>query len=588
LLTAASRAEEPASVASDPSAAKDTKVQEAKDALEKPAPKAPRKPKKPLPPAWPMPFDERFVLDTGRIPTREPTPDTTTFQVHGEAQFQLQAMSNLPLQQRIGAAPGEGANLGTNWRLLHWLRVKPIFQFRDKLRIVGEIDIPAGMVAGQLTQLVSAARDDYAKLLWYEVHPRQLYLEYMTPVGLVRVGHQTSYWGMGLIANDGDHPQLFGEYRRGSITERLLFATKPMGKDSPLTLAIAGDLVFQDSRASLVGDIPRGVTPADELGAGDANAEANKGRDRALQVVGAVRWKQNHFEAGVYGVYRYQERTNRSTDDLTKFTEQLQVGVIDFAGKFDVVLPGTRSFLFGEWELAYIGGKTNYVRNVELLQAGRDERIISWGGAGKVGVVRVNGTGKGAWGDVVVAVEYGYASGDADPYDGITRRFTMDQNHNVGLIMFDQVLAWKTARAATIAQDPRITYRPSPGLEFLPSEGAVFGAAYVNPTIVVRPKRWLDLKGGVVIGQTTADFVDPFHVGALGSYANYEGGSPKKHDLGLELDLGADVRIPVRSGFGVNGGVEGAVFFPGGAFDDALGARLPKQFLVNTKLGVQF
>ena len=125
------------------------------------------------------------------------------------------------------------------------------------------------------------------------------------------------------------------------------------------------------------------------------------------------------------------------------------------------------------------------------------------------------------WGDLVVSVELGYASGDADPNDGVTRRFTFDQNHNVGLVLFDHVLAYKTARAATIAADPNIVHRASPGLQFLPSEGGVFGAAYLYPTVVVRPASWVDLKAGMVIAQTTADLVDPFHYGALGDYANY-------------------------------------------------------------------
>ncbi len=542
------------------------------------------------PPEKPLAFDDRFVLDTGRIPITEPTPSSISFQFHGEAQFRLQAMNNLPLQQRIGAAPGEGATLGQNWRLVHWLRLKPLFQYSDKLKIAGEIDVPAGMVAGQLTQLVSAARDDYAQYTWYEVHPRQLYIEYDSPIGIVRAGQQTSHWGMGLVANDGDHPQLFGDYRRGAIVERLLFATKPFGKDSPLAIALAGDLVYQDSRASLVGDIPRLKQPSEELDPAGASPDpsALHGRDRALQFVGAVRWKSEHIEAGVYGVYRHQERKAFATDELTEFPEKLQVGVIDVAGKFNAPLPGNKAFVFGEYEVAYIAGKTNYVRNIELTRAGLDEKIQTWGGAAKLGMVHVQGSGAKAWGDAVVSLEYGFASGDADPYDGITRRFTMDQNHNVGLVLFHHVLAWKTARAATIAQDPRITFRPSPGLEFLPSEGGIFGATYFNPTVVVRPKRWIDVKGGVVIAQTTADFVDPYHVGALGNYANYDGGNSKRHDLGVELDLGSDVRIPVRTGFCAQLGVEGGVLFPGNAFDNALGAHLPNQYVLNTKAGVQF
>jgi hypothetical protein len=530
-------------------------------------------------------FDERFVLDTGRMPIKPPMPRVVSFQVHGELQFRGLAYSDVALEPRIGAPAGEGATLGSNGRLVTWLRLKPIFQYSDRLRVVGEIDVPVGVVAGQTTQLVTAALDDASELAWYGVRPRQLYVEVQTPIGMVRAGQQTSHWGMGLVANDGDHATLFGDYRRGTIVERLLFATRPLGKSSPLSLAVAGDIVFQDSRAFLVGDIPRNRTPQDELG---ATGGPNFGRDRAFQAVGAVRWQDRHVEAGVYGIYRNQQRNNRSTGSLTPFEEYLEVGVIDVAAKFHAPVPGSASYVFGEAEAAYIGGKTNYLRNVELQQADGTETIQSWGGAAKLGAVHVAGSGKDAWGKLVVAVEYGFASGDADPYDGTTRRFTMDQNHNVGLVLFDHVLAWKTARSATIAQDPSVVYRPAPGLDFLPSEGAVFGASYLNPTLVVRPKRWLDVKGGVVIAQSTADVVDPYQAGAQGRYLNYDRGRPDRRDLGVELDAGADVRLPVKSGFVVQLGAEGGVLFPGGAFANAAGATLGTQFLVNSRLGLQF
>jgi hypothetical protein len=185
-------------------------------------------------------------------------------------------------------------------------------------------------------------------------------------------------------------------------------------------------------------------------------------------------------------------------------------------------------------------------------------------------------------------MEWGYASGDADPYDGVTHRFTFDENHNVGLVLFDHVLGWKTARAATIAQDPAIVARGNPGLDFLPSNGGVFGASYLYPTLVVRPRPWIDLKAGAVIAQTTSDFVDPFHAGALGNYANYDGGDPRAHDLGVELDAGVDGRILIGNIVNLTVGAEGGVFFPGGAFEDEAGNSLGRQFLLNTKLGLVF
>jgi hypothetical protein len=508
-------------------------------------------------------FEERFLVDHGRIPIPTATPTTMSFAFRGEYQMRLRGHTDLPLEPAIGGAAG--STLGQNAYLYHWLRLKPVFQYEDVLKIVGEIDFPRGLIAGDTTELVTAARDDLAEDHWYEVHPRALYLEYLTPIGLLRVGHQPSHWGMGLLANDGDRPTLFGDYRRGAIVERLLFATRPGGKDSELVIALGGDLVFEDARAQIIEG------------------------DRALQAVLAVRWEEPRWNIGAYAVFRHQERDSEATVSFTPFSEDLTIGAIDLAGAFNADLPDVDGYIFGEMEAALIAGGTTMIRNIDLTAAGEEEAIFTFGGAARLGVVHVAESDEGErFGRVAFSLEYGYASGDADPYDGVTRRFSFDQNHNVGLLMFDHVLAWKTARAATIAQDPAIVNRPAPGLQFLPSEGGIFGAQYLNPTVVVRPLHWLDAKAGMVLAQTTADLVDPYHAGALGNYANYDGGDETKHDLGVELDLGVDARLRVASELTVNLGVEGGVLFPGKALDDAAANRYPTQYMVNSKLGAQF
>ena len=57
--------------------------------------------------------------------------------------------------------------------------------------------------------------------------------------------------------------------------------------------------------------------------------------------------------------------------------------------------------------------------------------------------------GRTRWGDFVAELEWGYASGDADPTDGVTRRFTMDPNHNVGLVLYP-LSAFRAANAAAL------------------------------------------------------------------------------------------------------------------------------------------
>ncbi len=527
-------------------------------------------------------FLDRYVLESARVTPLPLDHDFLVFSLHGEYEARFRALTDLRLQPPIrGAVPSEDgepapdpALLGQNAYLYHWLRMNGRIVFRDGIIGVAQIDVPRGLIAGQTTQYVSQARDPLDSYNWYDVHPRDLYVEFRSPIGVFRVGQQTSYWGEGLLANDGNHPQMFGDTMRGAITERLLYATSPMGKDTPLFLAVAGDFVFEDNTADVMGNSPDQPTG-----------------DLAGQAVVAIGLRSDWAEIGLYGVYRHQER--QLTSRVTPYDETLDVGVADVAGKIRGRIPGTDAYAYAKGEAALVAGRTSYVRSSYVNQLSPtseldDESILTFGTSATLGMVHVRKNDKERWGDIVTELEWGYASGDADPLDGSTHRFTFDTSHNVGLVLFDHVLAWKTARAATIAQDDRVVGRASPGLQLLPSNGGVFGATYLNPRVLVRPVRAVDVKLGVVWAQATADVVDPFHVGALGDYRNYDGGDPTRRDLGVEIDTGVDARIALERTVSLELGVEGGVFFPGHAFDDEEDTRLPKQMLLNTKLGLQF
>jgi hypothetical protein len=526
-------------------------------------------PSRPVPPP-PAPSDEaagtefrsRFVLDTGRVPVEPPDPDAIKFQIHGEYQVRATLLSDLPLRP-FRNQPGTDS-LGQTFRLNHWLRITPRLSIFDDLQLVAQVDVPRGMIAGRETQHVEAAEIAFDERQPLGIDLRWLYLDWLSPIGLFRVGQQPSHWGMGIIANDGDHPTLFGDYYGGSRVERILFATKPAGKNSPITVAIAGDLVFKDANADLTDD------------------------QRAFQGVLALFYLDKRDNMiGFYGVYRHQEQ-ERDALAGREFEESLNAWVLDSAGRFNAKIPGTRGFVFGEYEVVYLFGSTSMVRTIRQTAQNEREQIRSFGTATRLGAATTRGSGDDRWGDFVAQLEWGWASGDADPNDGVTRRFRFDPNHNVGLLLFDEVLAWKTARASSSAQDPELTQRANPGADLLPSNGAVFGATYLNPTLVVRPTRDFDLKLGAVIAQTTADFVDPVQVATSGRFVNYDGGDPTSHDLGIELDAGVEYRLRLEHGMVLQLGLDGGVLFPGNAFADANGNRMATQYIGVGQLGLQY
>jgi hypothetical protein len=526
-------------------------------------------PARPVPPP-PPPSDEvagtgfkpSFLLETGRTPVEEPDPDLLRIKIHGEYQFRATLLRDLRLEPFRGDA--STGTVGQEYRLYHWMRITPRVMYRDSLQLVAQVDVPRGFFLGEKTRQLDSAEEPFDDRNPVGLDLRWLYLEYTAPFGLFRAGQQGSHWGLGIIANDGDHPTLFGDYFEGSRVERVLFATKPAGKDSPLTVALAGDVVFEDATADLTDD------------------------ELAVQGVLALYYEdKNDNRLGFYGVYRHQSQESESLPRRT-FDETLSVFVLDSAGKFNAKVPGGGGHVFGEYEVAYLLGSTNLFRTIEQTRNNEREQIRALGAATRLGTVITSGSGDDRWGRLALTLEWGWASGDANPNDGTQRRFRFDPNYNVGLILFDEVLAWKTARAANIARDPELVRRPSPGADQLPSNGGIFGATYFYPTLVYRPRAELDLKLGAVVAQSAGDFVNPVEVGIRGRFRNYDGGDARSHDLGLELDAGIEYRLPLDYAMTLALGAQGGLFFPGNAFADELGNRLDTQYLGVGRLGLQY
>jgi len=529
----------------------------------------------------------RLVLDTGRVEPAAAEPGLIRFQLHGEEQIRVEGLRSFPLDATATVVqsypPGTTVvsdSLGQNAFASHWLRITPRLQLGTKLTIVAQGDL-TGIVAGQLahdTYPDQTPRDTVNGYDGYSnLQPRWLYAEWLTPVGLLRAGQQPAHWGMGLVANDGDHPSLFGDYRYGNIVEQVLFATKPLGEKSPFVVALAGNLVYRDNVAILLNG------------------------DHAWQGILAAFYEQGPDMLGLYGVFRHQTH-DRSIEQYYPYADTINVGVLDVAGHFArrIQVPDETAYVFGSFEAATELGSTDEERNVyQAAPGGPWTSIQTYGGAAALGVVLADSSGPkpasleerpDLFGRVVVQVEAGYASGDANPDDTTEKRFVFDPNHKVGLLLFDEIMRFQTARASAAAQDPKLSNgsRPQPGSQLLPSNGGVFGAQYVYPTAVVRPRRWLDLKLGAVVAQTTADYVDPYRLALQGAYVNYTGGDPKRHDLGVELDGGFEARVALEYGVRLQIGAQAGVLFPGGALADANGNEMKTPWVAIGRAGLQF
>jgi len=503
-----------------------------------------------------------LLQETSRAKLPPPEPGTIRLQLHGEYQVRLTALSDLPLRPHP-TRPGT-ASLRQTERLQHWLRLTPTLQLLGPVQVVGQLDFPTGLIAGRENELVGSADDPLDDRHPLRSDLRWLYAEWLSGVARVRLGQQPSHFGLGIVENDGDHPTPFGDYHGGNRVERAELSLNVLGASSPWRLRVAADLVYRDPFADLTE------------------------HETAMRAVLSAHYEpaDESFFA-LYGALRHQRNRNQSLPGA-EFDETLDWVTLDSTGRLRTEIPGVPGWAFAEYEVAVRLGNTSIARTVSQEQNDELEQIRAYGGAVRFGAAATSGAGANRFAHVVGSLEWGWASGDADPYDGVYRRFDFNPNHNVGLILFDEVLAWKTARAASLAQAPELVGRPLTGTALLPSNGAIFGATYLHPLVVYRPVRVLDLQLGAVVAQTTADFVDPAGVHLDGDYANYDAGDVHNHDLGLELDAGVEYRILLPYGSAVHLGSQAGILFPGNAFADATGSPLGRQYLAMGRLGVVY
>jgi hypothetical protein len=226
--------------------------------------------------------------------------------------------------------------------------------------------------------------------------------------------------------------------------------------------------------------------------------------------------------------------------------------VFDFAGKWEFIKKRERAFKLG-WEIVGITGTNTQARNenAEYL------KVRQLGFAVK-SAYRIR--------SATIYLDGGFASGDQNPADDKIENFRFDRDYKVGLILFDSVLGYQTARSGARASDPNVVGVPPEGADLLGTGGSVTGAWYLYPRVKVAVLDWFDLYGGPLFAFSTAKLTDPFNSKVNGGTAvNYVGGVPGSY-LGTEIDLGAQVRFHPIKELTISLTGEGGLFLPGDAF----------------------
>ncbi len=367
----------------------------------------------------------------------------------------------------------------------------------------------------------------------------------------MRVGQLVPEWGLGMLSNSAaKDPEAgdFGQRQYGPLMYRAVVFTRPFaGRDDG----------WQRLEASLAFD----------LVARDTSADYQQG-DRALQACVALRWLRDpEHHVGLNVVLRTQR--NVTLQDDARATNVL---VVDAAGRWAVALPGAQTLTVG-LEVGGVTGTTSLYPSAT---------------AAVLQVRQFGGVARTAWkvGRLTFFLDAGYASGDANPTDDRAQALRFDRDYKVGLLLFDQVLAYQSARTTARVTAASATGTTPPGAQWLGTGGSVTGATYGFPRARFAFTDWLDGYGGVLLAFTTAPLADPLETRlAAGVAHNALGGTPGPF-LGTEVDLGGQARFVPARDVALQVTLEGAVLVPGSALTLPSGHLLAPVWMGRVRLGV--
>lgn len=400
-----------------------------------------------------------------------------------------------------------------------------------------------------------------------------LYADVNLPVGLLRFGRQPKKYGAGIPSHDGGNYNRWGVSNHSDAADRLLFGTKldqafyvirdgskhvpDPGSDNGVIFALFYDWQVQDEIA-VSEDNLRQLGGALELRKREADWGGWKWKDLYITQA-AVHLANDEFETSIWG------------------------------------FPGSIGGEVGDLKLAvqtmFIVGETREISEGFATLSGTDvtdQKVQSYG----VQTVVDYKTGPVTW-----TMEFNMASGDDDPRTTTPlTSFNYARDMNVGLLMFEHILAFETARSAAVGVEnlSGLDSRSFPLTE-VQTEGrftnaiAIFPQAYVEvyktPTALLHTRvgglfAWTQSEGGLVDPIITSLSYDGVEI--ADDAVNFNGGRPARY-YGAELDL--QLGFTYKDTFFWT--VEGAVLFPGAALHNENGVAV-RSYLLENRFEVRF
>ncbi len=395
------------------------------------------------------------------------------------------------------------------------------------------------------------------------------WIEFLVPIGQVRVGRMESHWGMGQLTHAGNGLAEWGDFLRGETFDRILFATRPITlargiskgdtRQTPLIFAFVYDRLSQDPVVD-----PTINSAYDGSGGAATNPNfkpfyttyperstfplaylTNLDR-RVNEIVGVLAWfdedygnsATDEFFIGAYAVWRWQQSTDSS------------VVIPDVSWRLKHTLKKNRKVaLYTEGEWHSIFGHSGAL----AFTGGCPPEPCNRGTAGIHNVMaRVGAGGQGKWG---AYLEGGWSSGDSDVLSlneadpKLTTR-AFNTNIKVGLLMYQVALKALTFQSLS-----------GLGAQELGANGSVWNSVYFLPVGRFTIVPGLEVHAQVLVAW--ASKLDPL------IYVNKNDGCgfSKECFYGWEADLAIRAKMGAKDVVWVD--LETGMMQPGDAFTNA-------------------
>ena len=529
----------------------------------------------------PEPTSEPYALPrTGMRATREKGEDILPlkFHLHGYYRARYNWIQNTPLSSPGGFPPPAGTKQNAQDTNYGYMRLRlepevvygpnpdlPIARlqvtidgfdnvvFGDNARV---FNVPLFSVDQSVTTVDGTDLRDTLKL-------ERAWIEFLVPVGQMRVGRMESHFGVGLLTHAGNDLAEWGDFLQGETFDRILFVTRPMTvargiskgdtRKTPLIYAFAYDRLSQDPvvdstiRAANVGGPAASdyqfrpfFTTFPERSTFPLEYLAGKNRV-TNEIINVLAWFDEEFGnspsdelfAGTYIVYRWQDSTNS------------KITIIDAAWRMQYTLDASRLALATEGEFTGILGHSGAL----ALTGGCPPAPCNRGTAGIYNLLgRFGVRDPGNW---EAMLEGGWASGDDNLLfnNKLTTR-AYNTNVKVGLLMYQ--VALKSLSFDALAPL---------GAAELGANGSVWNSKYFWPSGRFTIVNGLEVHGAFLLGW--GHKLAPEVYGQKVSNCGFK----KKCFYGWEADLALRARMGKNDIVWID--LESAVMQPGKAFTTA-------------------